>query len=180
MNEPKQSRQSGAKGRKADAARQLRDNIRMLMNGMRDWVEEGMRPQGMTVAQLRLLFAIFKNPQGSSAEIARQCQVTPQTLQAMLQRAVREGWIVRRPAPHNARILISTLTRKGQVLLDRTQQAFAAFEMQMWSDASTAELLAVNTLLANALHRLEEAEALLPKSIHAARGPRKPKVAATR
>lgn len=146
-------------GPKAAAARALRDNIRVFTFGFRDWLEESMRPQGMTVAQLRMLFAVRYQSEASSANIARLCQVTPQTMQAMLQRAVREGWLVRRPAAHNARILISTLTNKGEILLQQAIDLTAAFELQVWRDASIAELQAMNAAFTKALRRIDRAEA---------------------
>lgn len=180
MSGQKQPRQSDTASRKGEAAKELRDNIRRLMNGFRGWVEGAMRPQGMTVPQLRLLFAVHKDPQGSSASIARQCMVTPQTLQAMMQRAVREGWLVRRPAEHNARILTAALTPKGQTLLDSALEAFGEFELEIWRDASTADLQAVNAMLGKALQRLERAESAPAAAPTAVRRSQKPKSTASR
>ena len=43
--------------------------------------------------------------------------MTPQTLQAMLTRAEREGWITRDISEVNHRILTASLTRKGEAAL---------------------------------------------------------------
>ena len=157
LEEWKRSLAIPTSGRKSAVAKELRDNIRAFTFGFRDWLEETMRPQGMTVAQLRMLFAVRYERDASSARIARLCQVTPQTMQAMLQRAVREGWLVRRPATHNVRILVSTLTRKGDALLQQAMDATAAFELQVWRDASTAELQAMNAAFTKAISRIEQA-----------------------
>ncbi|WP_419804665.1 MarR family winged helix-turn-helix transcriptional regulator [Terriglobus sp.] len=147
-------------GSKADAARQLRDSVRVFTFGFRDWLEETMRPQGMTLPQLRMLFAVRYGKDASSAKIARLCQVTPQTLQAMLQRAVREGWLVRQPAKHNARILVSALTPKGDALLQQAVAATTAFELQVWRDATVAELQAMNAAFTRATQRIAQIEAM--------------------
>ncbi len=180
LEEWKRSLHIPTSGRKSAAAKQLRDNIRLFTFGFRDWLEESMRPQGMTVAQLRMLFAVRHESDASSARIARLCQVTPQTMQAMLQRAVREGWLVRRPATQNGRILISALTTKGEALLQKAIDAAAAFELQVWRDASTAELQAMNAAFANALKRIEQAERMPAAVSRSGKPGRKPKVTATR
>ena len=167
-------------GRKSAIAKQLRDNIRAFTFGFRDWLEESMRPQGMTVAQLRMLFAVRYESEASSARIARLCQVTPQTMQAMLQRAVREGWLRRQPAAANARILTSTLTPKGDALLQQAIDATAAFELQVWRDASTAELQAMDAAFANALKRIEQADPVPAALSRSGKRGGKPKAAATR
>lgn len=160
LEEWKRSLPVPAMGRKAAAARQLRDHLRAFTFGFRDWLEQSMRPQGMTVAQLRMLFAVRYESEASSARIARLCQVTPQTMQTMLERAVREKWLVRRPARDNARILVSTLTPKGEALLQQAIDAASAFEQQVWQDASTSQLQAMNAAFAAALKRMDEAEAM--------------------
>ena len=165
--------------RKADQAKELRDNIRSLMHGFRDRVEEAMRPEGMTLPQLRMLWVVQEEAGASSAAIARQCQVTPQTLQTMLQRAVREGWLVREPAARNARILTAALTPKGVALLVRAKQAVSEFEMLVWRDVSVAELEAMNRALHHALRRVEQAgSAAAATRRPATKNIGKPKVAA--
>ncbi|MFN2974552.1 MarR family winged helix-turn-helix transcriptional regulator [Terriglobus aquaticus] len=146
-------------GPRVAAARQLRDSIRVFTFGFRDWLEDAMRPQGLTLPQLRMLFAVRYGSDASSAKIARLCQVTPQTLQAMLERAVREGWLLRKPAKHNARILVSALTPKGEALLQEAVEATTAFEQQVWRDASLAELKTMNAAFTRAARRIAQMEA---------------------
>lgn len=154
FEEWKQALPMPAGGPKAEAARQLRDSVRVFTFGFRDWLEATMRPQGMTLPQLRMLFAVRYGEHASSAKIARLCQVTPQTLQAMLQRAVREGWLTRTPAEHNARILVSALTPKGDALLQQAVEATTAFELQVWRDTTTAELRAIHAAFTRATQRI--------------------------
>lgn len=160
LDEWKRSLHVPTGGRKARAAKDVRDSIRAFTFGFRDWLEQSMRPQGMTVAQLRMLFAIRHESAASSARIARLCQVTPQTMQAMLQRAVREGWLVRHPAEHNARVLVGALTPKGNALLDQAVAATSTFELQVWRDATTQDLQAIHAAFQGALKRMEEANAV--------------------
>jgi DNA-binding MarR family transcriptional regulator len=121
--------------------------MRDLLIAYKAALEESVRPYGLTLPQLRLLHAVAQRNDVSSAAIARECHVTPQTLQAMMTRAVREGWIVREKAESNQRILTASLTSKGRKLLDRGEQFARRIEEQMWKDVRLKTLDVVAELL---------------------------------
>jgi DNA-binding MarR family transcriptional regulator len=118
---------------KAATARELTHAVRDLLLAYKATLEDALRPQGLSLPQLRVLHAVSEQNELSAAAIARQCHVTPQTLQAMLTRAVREGWIVRGTTQKNHRILTASLTPKGISLLEIGQQAAQEIEARMWS-----------------------------------------------
>ena len=62
--------------------------MRELMIGYRSLLEDKLRGEGLTLPQLRLLKAVRLQGDVSAAALARTCMVTPQTLQAVLGRAV--------------------------------------------------------------------------------------------
>jgi DNA-binding MarR family transcriptional regulator len=140
-------RSSGAEGTKAAAAQRLTYAMRDLLIAYKAALEESMRPYGLTLPQLRLLHAVAEREDVSSATIARECHVTPQTLQAMMTRAVREGWILRERSESNQRILTASLTPKGRRLLDRGEQFARRIEEQMWKDVSSKTLRAAAEML---------------------------------
>ena len=121
--------------------------MRDLVIAYKAALEESLRPYGLTLPQLRLLHAVAEREDVSSATIARECHVTPQTLQAMMTRAVREGWILRERSESNQRILTASLTLKGRRLLDRGEQFVRRIEKQMWKDVSSKTLRAVAEML---------------------------------
>lgn len=121
--------------------------MRDLVISYKAALEESLRPYGLTLPQLRLLHAVAEREDVSSATIARECHVTPQTLQAMMTRAVREGWILRERSESNQRILTASLTPKGRRLLDRGDQFVQRIEEQMWKDVSSKTLRAVAEML---------------------------------
>jgi MarR family transcriptional regulator, organic hydroperoxide resistance regulator len=135
---------------KAEAAHQLTYAMRDLLLAYKAALEEALRPHGLTLPQLRLLHAVAEKAQVSSAAIARECHVTPQTLQAMMTRAVREGWILRAKSERNQRILIASLTPKGRRLLDRGEQFARGIEQQMWKDVGVSTLTSVTETLQQA------------------------------
>jgi len=118
---------------KAETARNLTHAVRDLLLAYKGRLEEAVRPHGLTLPQLRMLHAVSEQNEVSAAAIARLCHVTPQTLQAILARAVREGWIVRGTTQRNHRILTASLTPKGLSLLEIGQRAASEIETGMWS-----------------------------------------------
>jgi DNA-binding MarR family transcriptional regulator len=59
---------------------------------------------GTTSAQWRVLDAALNVPGSSSAELARACQVTPQTMHQLVSHLADAGLLVRKPHPVHGRI----------------------------------------------------------------------------
>jgi DNA-binding MarR family transcriptional regulator len=129
---------------KARLARETTHAVRELLVGYKALLESSLREEGLTLPQLRLLHAVAERQEVSAAAIARLCLITPQTLQAMLERAVREGWITRSVPRSNHRILTAQLTAKGRALLARVEAQAAAIEAVIWRGVSTERLKQVN------------------------------------
>lgn len=138
---------SGGASAKAAAARRTTRALRELLLNFRSLMEDALREEGLTLAQLRLLHAVSEQTEGSAASIARLCQITPQTLQAMLERAVREGWIVRGTSERNHRIVTAALTSKGRELLARGEAMRMEIETKLWRGVSLQDLEQINDLL---------------------------------
>jgi len=139
---------------KAKLARRCTQSLRELLLGYRSLLQEALRDEGMTLPQIRLLNAIKEHRGVSGATIARTCQVTPQTLQAMLTRAEREGWITRDFSEVNHRILTASLTRKGEAALERGLAAAAEIEEKIWAGVSADVLERMNITLEHGIANL--------------------------
>jgi DNA-binding MarR family transcriptional regulator len=139
---------------KAKLARRCTQSLRELLVGYRSRLEDALRGEGLTLPQLRLLNAIQEQEGVSGASIARTCQVTPQTLQAMLTRAEREGWITRDISEVNHRILTASLTRKGEMALATGMATAAEIEEKIWSGVSAHTLDQLNLTLEHGLTNL--------------------------
>ena len=92
--------------------------MKRIMIHFRSQMDEKLRPQGVTTAQLHVLKVIRDEPGGSGAQLARACYVTPQSAQALLKNLEDGGWIMRTKDRVNDRILIAQLTPSGVKLLD--------------------------------------------------------------
>lgn len=139
---------------KAKLARQCSKSLREFVVGYRSLLEDALRSEGLSLPQLRLLNAIKEQGSVSGASIARTCQVTPQTLQAMLTRAEREGWITRDISQRNHRILTAALTRKGEEALASGVAAAAEIEEKIWTGVSVSTLDQLNNALEHGITNL--------------------------
>jgi MarR family transcriptional regulator, organic hydroperoxide resistance regulator len=141
--------------KKSVSSRRVTDLLRDLTNALRLRFEEGLRGSAVTVPQLRMLKAIDSQPAGASAaSIARTCQVTPQTLHAMLNRAQREGWITRGSSERNHRFVTAALTEAGRAHLAAGSALRDKIEAEMWQNIPGQELEAARGTLERALSNL--------------------------
>ncbi len=136
--------------------RELSVGMKRLLTGYRTLLEDALEEEGITLAQLRMLKALHDGTATSAAELARTCYITPQSMQAVVTRAEREGWITRAASPRNRRILSATLTKPGQKVLERGLTLAAGIEQQIWGDVQSSELRAFNATLTKVLIRLQQ------------------------
>ena len=136
-----------AEKRRAEAARKATKSMRELLQGYRSLMELASRAEALTLPQLRLLHAASGHKDDSAAALARLCQVTPQTLQAMLTRAAREGWVVRGTSDRSQRIITARLTAKGRAVLRRGRAMAQNIEERLWEGVSLTSLNTINSAL---------------------------------
>lgn len=140
---------------KAAAIRRTTLGVREYLNGYRALLEDALREEGLTLPQLRMLKAVAdQSTEVSSAAIARFCQITPQTLQIMLERAVREGWVTRGTSARNHRIITVSLTPKGDALRERGLAVAADLEQMLWAGVSRESIEGMNQILDRGLANL--------------------------
>jgi MarR family transcriptional regulator, organic hydroperoxide resistance regulator len=142
---------------KGKLARHCTQSLRDVLIGYRGLLEDALRDEGLTLPQLRLLHAIHEQSGVSGATIARTCHVTPQTLQAMLTRAVREKWIVRGASERNHRIITASLTRKGEEILAFGLAQATEIEAKLWAGISAIDLEQTNAILDRVILNLQDA-----------------------
>jgi len=106
--------------------------MKRIMVQIRFMMDEKLQPYGATMAQIRLLSAIRNAPGSSGAQLARQCEVTPQTVQVLIRRAQEAGWIVRGKDSVNGRIVTTFLTVGGEQLLEVADGLMKEIEARVW------------------------------------------------
>ena len=140
---------------RAKTARTLSNTMKRLVVGFRTLLEKGLQAEGLTLAQLRMLHALHEQPNGSAADLARTCSITPQSMQAVVKRAEAAKWIRRAASPENRRVLLASLTPLGEQVLARGMAIVDRMQVELWRDARLSELEAVNEMLALGLQRIE-------------------------
>jgi DNA-binding MarR family transcriptional regulator len=121
----------------------------------RERLDEQLKPLGITAAQLQLLAALTKEPGTSGAHLARYCQVTPQTTQALLAVVEKHGWVQRAAHPENARVLLATLTSQGQRVFNRGKAIAIKLQARMLNSLSDAEIRRLEAVLEQLIRNLE-------------------------
>jgi DNA-binding MarR family transcriptional regulator len=120
----------------------------------RTLVDEKLKRHGTTTAQIRLLLAIRTAPGSSGAQLARQCDVTPQTAQALIEKAEKAGWIKRSKDSVNGRIVTASLTPSGEKLLKVADRVIRNVEARAWKGVSPKTLKSMIMLLDQCLLNL--------------------------
>ena len=121
----------------------------------RDRLEEQLRPLEVTAAQLQLLAALRHGPGSSGAQIARWCQVTPQTTHALLAAAEKRGWVRRSPHPENDHTLLASLTPEGLRVYRRGKAIAQRLQRRMLGTLTAAEVGRLQATLTELIATLE-------------------------
>jgi MarR family transcriptional regulator, organic hydroperoxide resistance regulator len=116
--------------------RQASKLVKRIFFQFRALMDEQLRPYGVTTAQIRLLSAIRTAPGSSGAQLARQCDVTPQSAQSLIEKAEESGWITRSKDRINERIVTASLTPAGEKLLKVAERLVRNLEAKAWKDLS--------------------------------------------
>ncbi len=145
---------NGTKTRQAQTRLAAQLMKRILVH-FRSQIDEALRPQGVTTAQLQVLYAIRNEPGVSGAQLARSCYVTPQSAQSLLKGLEEGGWIVRVKDRVNDRILVAQLTRSGDELLETAEKAARVIEKRVWKGVSDEAVGSLNGVLEQCLGNLE-------------------------
>jgi DNA-binding MarR family transcriptional regulator len=114
-----------------------------LESAVRRSLDLEVQAQGLTTPQYAALSVLRGQPGLSSAQLARRSFVTPQSMHVMVGAFVRDGLVERRSDPENQRVLRNFLTKAGDQVLVRADEAAARIEGQMLAglgDRDTARL----------------------------------------
>ena len=131
--------------------------MKRIMIHFRMQMDEKLRPQGVTTAQLQVLKAVQDEPAAFGAQLARVCHVTPQSAQALLKSLEDGGWIVRTKDRVNDRILIARLTPSGVELLETAEKLARVIEKRLWAGVPDSRVTELNKTLTRCLANLDDA-----------------------
>jgi DNA-binding MarR family transcriptional regulator len=139
--------------------RQAARLMKRIMIHFRAAMDEELRPYGLTKAQIQLLWAIRNAPGSSGAQLARMCEVTPQTAQALIRRAEEGGWIVRGKDKVNDRIVTASLTPAGEEVLRTADQVVKGIEAKLWQGVPAPAIEGMIAVLEQCLGNISSEQA---------------------
>jgi DNA-binding MarR family transcriptional regulator len=138
--------------------RQALKTMKRILMQFRGHLDEQLRPECVTTAQMQVLFAVRNTPGSSGAQLARSCYITPQTTQMLLKHLEEGGFIVRGKDPVNDRIVTASITAAGERLAQSVEKTGQALQEQLWRGVSDRELTKLNILLERCICNLDGAE----------------------
>lgn len=148
------NRAKNGKERQSERRQAARMMKRIIVH-FRGQMDERLRPEGVTTAQLVVLKAVQDEPGAFGAQLARACHVTPQSAQALLKSLEDGGWIVRTKDTVNDRILIAKLTPSGVKLLETGEKLARVIEKKLWQGIPDSAVEALNKTLVRCLANLD-------------------------
>jgi DNA-binding MarR family transcriptional regulator len=105
--------------------------VKQVELAVRAHLDELLRPSGTTVLQYTALTVLARRDGLTSAELARNAFVTPQSMGDIVSALERRDLVARHRDPRHARRLLISLTPAGQELLDRMESQVRALEERM-------------------------------------------------
>ena len=110
--------------------------------------ERVLREAGITVAQQAALTILSDHDGLTAAELARRCQVTPQTLNSTVGRMEARGLVQRSPHPMHGTLIEIHLTQRGREVFERADALIEALDSDLAGDLTPDELTALKEMLA--------------------------------
>jgi len=122
---------------------------------LRQAIDDRLADAALTTPQYAALTALEREEGLSSAELARRCFVTPQTMHSIVTR-LEEGLLRRTPHPNHGRIQRLHLTDEGQTRLDQAHKIVEAIEDRMTEGISREEVEQAKRVLIECAQALGE------------------------
>ncbi|WP_233159621.1 MarR family winged helix-turn-helix transcriptional regulator [Pseudonocardia sp. MH-G8] len=129
------------------AAPSLLYAVKQVELAVRAHLDDLLRPSGTTALQYTALTVLARRADLTSAELARNAFVTPQSMGDLVTALERRELITRHRDPRHARRLLISLTPTGQALLERVEPQVRALEEQMLADLAAPERTALRDYL---------------------------------
>lgn len=138
-----------------DGHDRIAHQTRRLQQLLRRTGDAALQASGLTLAQYTVMQVIAELPDASSAEIARQCKVSRQSLQDLIRILRDHGFIQVAEQAVSGRSLPIRMTAEGRRTLRRADRAISRIEDRMVSGIPAREVERVVALLDQCAENLE-------------------------
>ena len=106
-----------------------------------------MQRIGLFHSQAPLIFYLMANPTSNQREIAHKLHVTPATINVMVKRMEKNGWLTREADPQDGRVTLISLSDKGQEIVKEVNKGMNQVETELTEGMSDAERNMLDALL---------------------------------
>lgn len=110
-----------------------------VISVLRPQASGALGPLGLTIPEFVCMNLLAQQPGRSSADLARNTNVTPQAMNTVLQRLQNRGAVSRPDSAPSGRALPATLTDAGAELLRQAQEAVNESDSRVLAALSPAE-----------------------------------------
>ncbi|QRP44598.1 MarR family winged helix-turn-helix transcriptional regulator [Amycolatopsis sp. FDAARGOS 1241] len=129
--------------------------VKRTQQALRQACDESLRPIGLSMSQYAVLRALADHPGASSAELARQCFVTRQSLRDVLSGLRTANLVTVAEKASTGRARPVTLTRAGLAQLEAAEQVVFDAEDRMLTGLSPTERRRLADLLRKCAENLD-------------------------
>ena len=140
--------------------------VKRVELAVRSCMEVALAEFDLTPAQLLMLFRLRDRAELSSAALARDIGVRPQSIIGLIRPLERKGFLEREPSPKHQRVLHMHLTPAGKKLVANALRVAARIEGELLEDLDDKQITALQDALTKIWQRAEAHE-LHPGSIRA-------------
>ncbi len=140
--------------------------VKRVELSVRSCMEVALAEFGLTPAQVLMLYRLRDHAELSSAALAREIGVRPQSMIGLIRPLERKGLLEREPSPKHRRVLHMRLTPGGKKVVANALRVAGRVEGELLEDLSDKEVAWLQDALTKIWQRAEEHE-LHPSSIRA-------------
>jgi DNA-binding MarR family transcriptional regulator len=148
-----------AADRRTEALTAVREEFGCLMGAerrLRGRDQHRKTDDGLTIAQVRALFALDKSEAATAGEIAEAARLSPASVTAMLDDLERDGIVTRVRSDTDRRRVLVTLTDEGRSVLKKRRRLWLKRWDAAMADVPEAELEAAASVLKRIAGLLDE------------------------
>lgn len=116
------------------------------------------REAGVSHARVELLAGLRVRAELSQAELQQRLDVDGAAITRQVKQLEAEGYVVRRPSPHDQRFTLVTLTPEGKKLAERVVRQRALFEQRLARAAGTRDVATVRRAMTRMRDALKQAK----------------------
>lgn len=131
-------------------------HTRRIQQLLRRTGDAALQGVGLTLAQYTVMRIVADSPDASSAEIARQCHVSRQSLQDLMRILRSNGYVQVADRPSQGRSLPIRITPEGRKVLRKADRAVSRIEDRMVAGITTREVDRIITGLRRCAENLEQ------------------------